>query len=275
MILLVYILLLSISGYNNYSDNLLRVYYLDIGQGDSVLIKTPDNKTVLIDGGPDNTVLYEIGEVLPYWIDKIDMVILTHPDLDHLGGLIEITDRYDVDTYMFNDVSSKSSYFRYFKKVLSESESNIVAVHRGENIQIGQNVTLEVLWPTSDYFLTNDDVNDGSVTVILEYGEFSMYLGGDLSSEYELMSISGLKYDIDVLKLGHHGSKYSTSDKLLKDLSPEVAVISAGEDNNFGHPNQEVIDLLNNNSIKFLRTDIQGRIEVTSDGKDYWIEVEK
>jgi len=275
LILIIYVGYISFTNYSNYSNNLLQVYCLDIGQGDSILIKSPDNKTILIDGGPNNTVLYELGEVLPYWVDKINIVILTHPDLDHLGGLIDIGTRYKVDTYIFHSVVEHSAYFKYFKKLVTSYNMQAVNVYQGDVIDLGKYVDFEILWPTDDYFKNHDNVNDGSIAGILSYGDFFMYLGGDLSMKYELLSVKNRKLDIDVLKLGHHGSKFSTSDKFVKQINPENAIAIVGQDNRFGHPNDEVIEILDNNLVKFYRTDQQGRVVVSSDGHSYWIDTER
>jgi len=275
LILIVYIVSISIIRNNTYSNNLLQVYCLDIGQGDSILIKSPDNKMILIDGGPDNTILYELGEVLPYWVTKIDIVILTHPDLDHLGGLIDIGMRYKVDTYIFHSEIYHSAYFQYFKQLIVSYGMQALDTYKGDLITLGKYVEFEILWPIDAYFKNNDNVNDGSIAGILSYGNFSMYLGGDLSIKYELLSVKKNNFDVDVLKLGHHGSKFSTSDKFIKQIDPEVAIAIVGENNRFGHPNDEVITILDDNLVELYRTDQQGRIVVNSNGHGYWIDTER
>jgi len=254
------------------SNNLLSVYYLDIGQGDSVLVRTPDRKYMIIDGGPDNTILGEIGEILPFWVRKIDIVIVTHPDTDHIGGLVDFISRYDVDTIIFNDIVFNSVLFREFKIRIQEYEISTIHPVAGNELQLGCCVKLDVLWPDSLEQAEKLGSNDSSVTVILNYGEVSMFMGGDLPIEYEEDAVENENIDVDILKLGHHGSRTSTSEKFLAKIKPEVAIISCGADNKFGHPHQEVIDIVDEHGAKIYRTDISGRVKVSSDGKEYWIE---
>ncbi len=251
----------------------LKVAFLDIGQGDAIFIEGPNGNQVLIDGGPDRSVLRELGKVMPFYDRKIDVVIATHPDSDHIEGLNDVLDRYKVDVFMESGVNAETKIYEGLKskvkKLESEAKIKHIEVRRGMNIDLGSGAVLEILFPVYDpYFL---ETNTASIVTRLVYGESEFLFTGDSPKEIESFLVAEdklgrIELQSDVLKAGHHGSRTSTSEEYLEAVNPEYVVISAGKDNRYGHPHKEVLDILDKFGTKILRTDLSGRIMFESDG---------
>lgn len=258
-------------------EDILLVTFLNIGQGDAIFIETAGGNQVLIDGGPDKSVLRELGSVMPFYDRSIDVVIATHPDADHVGGLNDVLERYEVDLFMEPGVVVDTSVYSELKSKIKDSEGSkneiaVIEARRGMVVELGNGVFLEILYPIGD--VSNWESNDASIVAKLVYGETEFLLTGDAAFKTEgaLLYLSppeghlqgGLR--ADVLKVGHHGSKSSTGQEFVKTVAPQYAVISSGVDNRYGHPAPEVLEILENHNVKILRTDIDGRIVFTSDG---------
>lgn len=267
-LLIVFILELSVYVSLNKTP-LLKVAFLDVGQGDAIYIESPNGNQVLIDGGRDKSVERELSSLMKFYDKSIDVVVATHADEDHVGGLPDVLERYKVKLFLEPGVKGESkTYEELENKVQSLSQSNVlkkVLARKGMLIDLGSNVKIEILFPDRD--LSGSDTNTSSIVSRVIYGENEFLLTGDspLSIEKYLIS-KGASLESDVLKAGHHGSKTSTSDEYVKAVKPKFAVISAGKDNKYGHPHQSVLDILNNNKVKILRTDEVGRILFESDG---------
>ncbi len=246
------------------SDDSLHVYFLNVGQGDATLIRTPDGNDILIDGGPDESVLSEIGSVLPFWDRKIELLILTHPDSDHVSGLVSVLERYSVDEVWGTGVSHQSSIYIEFLRLIDSSQIKFHDVYQGEKRVFDEQVSLEVLAPLSNLAgRTVKDTNSTSIVCRLDYQNKSFLFTGDAPSEIENDLINqSANLKADVLKVSHHGSRSATSEEFLQAVSPQIAIISCGKDNRFNHPHQEVLERLQNFSIQILRTDLEGRIEI-------------
>ncbi len=247
-------------------DSLLRIYFLNIGQGDSVLIKTPDQKLMLIDGGPDATVLAQLGEVLPALTDKIDLVVATHPDADHVAGLIDVEGRFRVAQ---SEINLPLKLELRLQEAALKNHSQIIKLDSTSDFSFGCCVKVDVLWPVPGF--SDPETNNNSVSVLISYGNFSMYTGGDLPSQFEDQILLPLNRHVTVYKLGHHGSRTSTSDAVMQELLPEISVISAGKDNSYGHPHAETLAILAKIPTRVYRTDQQGRIEIDTDGNTYTV----
>ncbi|MFQ5493257.1 MAG: ComEC/Rec2 family competence protein [Candidatus Dojkabacteria bacterium] len=254
-----------------YTDNLLHIYYLEVGQGDAILIKTTDSKELLIDTGPDSSVLFQLGEVLPYWDKSLDIVLITHSDFDHIGGLIDLLGVYNVEHILMNTTDDLSAYQSYAFEKLTADGTRVSGLYAGDSFQLGCCVQIEVIWPRTRGDLDNLGSNNSSIAFILTYGTFRAYFGGDLESPYEFESVEGKDIDIDILKAGHHGSKTSSSHRFIKEISPELVIISAGRDNKFGHPHQEVLDTYRQQGLTVRRTDLEGRVEITVDNNGKYL----
>ena len=246
----------------------LKVYFFDIGQGDSVFIDSPTHGRVLIDGGPNRSVLSELGKVLPFYDKRIDVVIETHPDKDHIGGLPEVVKRFKVGAFLEPGVESENSIDDELKSRLDERGIPQLLARRGMTIDFGDGAKLYILFPNQD--VSRWETNDASIIAKLVYGDKSFLFTGDAPVKVEniLMSMDSEIIDSDVLKVGHHGSRTSTSELFVERVSPEYGIISAGKDNSYGHPHEEVINNLNKFAVKILNTANLGTIAFETDGKE-------
>jgi competence protein ComEC len=245
---------------------LLTVAFLDVGQGDAIFITAPNGNQILIDGGPGRKVLSELGQVMPFYDRSIDLIIATHPDSDHIGGLPAALDNYEVAGFLEPAVACANAICDALEaKVIAEPAREIIA-SRGEKIILDDGVELEILSPAGTAL--SNDTNTASVVAKLTYGSTSFLFTGDTPKTIEnyLIAKEGEKLDVDVLKVGHHGSDTSSSPEFLAATSPAIAVISVGQDNRYGHPKASVIDLLAQSGVKILRTDQEGRVILKSDG---------
>lgn len=247
------------------SDSRLHIYILNIGQGDAMLMKTPRGNWGMIDSGKNSIVLEELEKTLPFFTRKLSFIVLTHPDADHIEGFVEILKRYDIETVFINKTIKQSSLF---ESILHKIRSHNIVQYELSAMHdfIFDDVTFDIVWPTTpkDY-LEIEDSNDTSISMIISYGKFELYTAGDLSFTEENLAIPFAR-DIDVMKVSHHGSTSSTNPELLKKLTPEIAIISAGKDNSYGHPHQDILDNLIREEIHILRTDEIGTIEIKTDG---------
>lgn len=266
-------------------DEKLHLVFCDVGQGDAILISR-GKEQVLIDGGPNEEVLTCLSGHMPFWDRKIEMVVLTHADADHLTGLVSVIERYDVKQLVINSIVKDTKLFLKWREEVIEAGIPVFNPKVGDVIKVGD-FQLEVLWPEERY--KNDlvwerdivaekilgaagysgDLNETSIVMELVFGNFDALLAGDIGFDAE-SQIGMVGDDIEVLKIPHHGSKNSLSKGFLEKVDPELAVISVGK-NSFGHPSEEVLEKLRNLGIKVLRTDQNGEIEVVSDGKKWGV----
>jgi competence protein ComEC len=256
-------------------DDKLRVSFLDVGQGDAILIQR-GSQQVLVDGGPSPQLLnLELGKKMPFWDRTIELVVLTHPHADHLTGLVEVLKRYRVERALYPDLEDDSPLYGEWQGLIKE-DINYTFAQAGQKINLGGDVTMEVLNPQVPPLSgTNSDMNNNSVVLRLCAGEISFLLTADIEREAEFELIAqGSKLSSTVLKVGHSGSKTSTTPDFLAEVNPAAAVISVGE-NRFGHPSGEVIGRLEKElgAEYIYRTDEQGTIEFTTDGERLWIKL--
>lgn len=256
-------------------DGRLHVYFLDVGQGDAILICAPDGRQILVDGGPSPTALLnQLGAVLPFWDRSLDLVVLTHPDGDHITGLIPLLERYRVALVLDVPQSDTSSLAGSWLTNLAAADAPRTYALRGMRLPVGD-LRITVLNPGSPLLTgTNSDDNNNAIVLRLDYGEASLLLTGDAETEAEqALLAAGLPLRADVLKVGHHGSNGSSSAPFLAAVQPQIAVIQVGAENTFGHPHADVLARLAGSEI--LRTDERGRIEIISDGKQVWAKTER
>lgn len=251
----------------------LRVSILDIGQGDAILIESPTGTQVLIDGGPDRSVVRELPKEMGILDRSLDMVVATHPDKDHIAGLADVFARYTVATYLDSGVVHHSPYVDALAHAV-ETEPNLthLTARRDMQIHLGGGAYLEVLYP--DRSIESVESNTGSVVMRLVYGATSFMLTGDAPAAVEnyLVSLDGTALQSTVLKAGHHGSKTSTSAQWLAHVQPQVVVVSAGKGNSYGHPSPEVVERIQEFNAELLSTIERGTIELVSDGQKVWKE---
>lgn len=252
--------------------NRLTISFLDVGQGDAIFIESPTRRQVLIDGGPAGRLAAPLAKAMPWYDRSIDVVIATHPDADHIGGLPYVFERYKVEQFMEPGVKGDTGVAREVEFRVQKEGSRALLARRGQTIDLGGGAKLEILFPDRD--VSAMETNDASIIAKLIYGSTTVMLTGDAPEKIEkyLMGLSPVLLDADILKLGHHGSKTSSSEEFLRAVSPNLAVISAGLNNRYGHPHQEVVDRLNALQIKILRTedfDQQKTITLVSDGFEF------
>jgi len=247
-------------------SDILRVYFLDIGQGDSIFIDSPTHGRLLIDGGPNSKVLTELGKILPFGDRRIDVVIESHPDADHIGGLVDVVSRYEVGAFLEPGVKSPNNVHLVLEKEIKDKNIPNILARRGMIVDFGDGAHLEILFPNQD--VTNWETNGASIVAKLIYGDESFLFTGDSpkKSEYLLLALDQKILKSNVLKVGHHGSRNSTSLPYAEAVSPEYAIISAGKNNSYGHPHKEVLDILNKIGAKILSTIDLGTIEFETDG---------
>jgi len=254
----------------------LKVNFLDVGQGDSAFIQTPENHQILIDGGPGSTILGKLNAFLPFWDKTIDLVILTHPESDHMQGFLDILQRYKADYILWTGVEKLTPEYNKWISILEKQKkmgAEIIIADANQEIKAGD-VLIDTLYPLENLEgkeLKNTS-NDTCIVSKLVFGKNSFLFTGDISSAAEKELVNN-KSDLqsDVLKVAHHGSKYSTSDIFLSVAKPKVAVISVGAKNTYGHPTSEVLQRLEKFGIKVFRTDKDGDVKMESDGNNIYI----
>ena len=256
-----------LSVYQRRPSNILSVYFLDIGQGDAIFIDTPGDRHILLDGGPNRKVLAELGKILPFGEKRIDVMIESHPDRDHIGGLPEVVSRFDVGMFLEPGVESDNTIDDELKRRIIEKKIPSILARRGMVLNFGDGVKLTILFPNQD--VSRWETNDASIVAKLEYGENSFLLTGDspIKTENILLKLDSEILDSNVLKAGHHGSRTSTAAAYAAAVSPEYAVISAGKDNSYGHPHKEVLDILAKIGVKTVSTMDSGTIKFETNGK--------
>ncbi|HLD92089.1 MAG TPA: MBL fold metallo-hydrolase [Patescibacteria group bacterium] len=243
-------------------DSNLHVVACDVGQGDAILIQKNNNQ-ILIDGGPNSRVLDCLGRFIPFWDKTIELVILTHPQEDHYGGLIDVFKNYKVEKFgQYNTKSSNQSYQVLEKMVGSRGVEGII-LHQGIVVRLGM-IYLDVLNPPEG--MQDKNENNNGIVTLLKYGQFKALFMADVEdSTSNKISESIEIQNIDYIKVNHHGSKNGLTKNLLDVIKPKVAIISVGK-NSYGHPDSTIIEMLKNVDAKILRTDELGNIELITDG---------
>ena len=256
-------------------DGRLHVVFFDVGQGDAIFIQSPTGQQVLVDGGPDpTTLLARLGGQMPFWDRSLDLVVLTHPDEDHLAGLVPVLERYRVGQVFDVGYPSDTPAYTQWRELLAEKEIPVLDSRSGTQVALDGGVELTVLHPGRELVEnTEADSNNNSIVIRLIMGQFSLLLPGDIEAKVERELIrSGQPLASNVLKAPHHGSDTSSSLAFLQAVNPQLVVISVGQDNRFGHPSPEVLQRLA--PYTMLRTDEHGNIEIVTDGQCFWVKTQ-
>ncbi len=251
----------------NEASGKLEVSILDVGQGDAILIKGPTGTQVLIDGGRDKSVLRRMGYLMPLFDRTIDLVIATHPDADHIGGLPGVFSRYRVSYFMDGAaLGDTAQALALAASVEDEEGMEIIETERGTRFDLGGGAYIDILYP--DREAPEIETNTGSVVARLVYGETSFMFTGDAPASVEdwLVRLDGKTLKSDVLKAGHHGSKTSTGEAWLLAVAPDYVAVSAGKDNSYGHPAPEVVERALASGARVVSTIDDGTLEFVSDG---------
>ncbi|MEX1063950.1 MAG: ComEC/Rec2 family competence protein [Candidatus Paceibacterota bacterium] len=254
------------------SDGYLHIHFLNVGQGDGIFIETKEGNQILIDGGPGKKVIQELGRVMPFDDRSIDMLLLSHPHADHVSGLIEVLNRFEVDRIIESTIPYDSAEYSEWDSV--KLEVPVTQAIAGQVINIGEDATLTILYPFESGAMRTKvgSAHEYMVVARLDYGDSSVIFTGDAENDIERkLVLAGMNLDVDFLKVGHHGSRTSTSAMFLDAVTPEAAFIQTGEDNRYGHPHSETIQRLEDYGIKYYRTDKDGPVELILDGQNYII----
>ncbi len=265
-------------------DKNLHLIACNVGQGDAILAVYGETQ-ILVDGGANDEVINCLDRYMPFSDRKIEVVLLSHPQLDHFGGLREVFRRFQVEYFVANSLDSSSQSYQSLKSLVGGSGANLVFPTTGSTIRLGL-LHLDIVWPSDDFLALEDnfsnkkvlgaftskrDPNEFSIVAILRLKDFDALLTGDIGPEIINKIIqTGKVHDVEYIKVPHHGSKNGLTQELLDITLPEVAVISVGK-NSYGHPHKEILELLEEREILMKRTDMDGDIEIISDGESWWI----
>ena len=233
----------------------LKIYFIDVGQGDSTLIVTPLNKRILIDGGGSEFSYYDVGKntLVPYLLDrgikKLDYIIVSHFDTDHVQGLFWVMENLKVNKVIISTQTENSENYEKFVSIVKEKNIDVALVKSGDRINIEKNLYFDVLWPDNNNLITGNAMNNNAIVCKLIYNNFSLLFTGDIEEEAERKILGLYKRNLNVfkstiLKVAHHGSKSSTIGEFLKVVNPKIALIGVGANNLYGHPASDVIERL-------------------------------
>ena len=268
----------------------LKIIFLNVGQGDSVFIETPSGFKTIIDAGVNSTVVRSVSKFLPFYDRKIDLLIATHSDSDHVGGFVDLIQRFKIKNFSQNSIKDNDALNAEINNLIDQNKIDQYFLKSGDKIILDEkeNIYLEILWPPDDH--QEKDNNDNSLIIRIVYQDVAVMLTGDASLEIEeklIQNLSSDKLKSNILKAGHHGSKTSTNYEFLGVVNPDFVLITAGKDNRFGHPHQEVLDNIEKFSdrriiaegsdeelpqkIKILETFVLGSIYFQSDGEEVWV----
>ena len=254
-------------------SQLLRVSILDVGQGDAILVQTPEGKTVLIDAGPGKSSDLLLSQLEQLGVTRLDAAFNTHPHEDHLGGFVAVLERYPVAMFVDSGVPHTTRSYENLLLALKSKQVPVRTARRGQTYKVGDTARFEVLAPTDAWIReAGSHLNNTSIVLRLTYGRFSMLLTGDAERPIEQHLLSEGVEPALVLKAGHHGSHSSSTPAFVDALHVKVAIISCGQDNRYGHPHRETLYTFMSRSILVFRTDTDGQVRVLSDGDRLWVE---
>ena len=244
-------------------DAPLSAHFIDVGQADSTLVRLPDGKTMLIDAGDNKTGIKVVAYLNNLGIERIDYLVATHPHADHIGGMADVINDFDIGRVYMPDVTTNTKTFESMLDAIEKKNIPVTKATAGVNIFTENGISADIIAPNSP---TYKEMNNYSAVVRLVYGNTVYLFMGDA----ETLSEDEITADVraDVLKVGHHGSDTSSGENFILRVSPRVAVISVGEGNSYGHPKDEVIDRLRGSGATVFRTDKDGTVVIGSDGKN-------
>jgi competence protein ComEC len=253
----------------------LEIVFIDVGQGDATLVTTPAGTQILIDGGKYRNLGSSLSRHMGVFDRSLDIVVATHPDTDHTGGLVSVVHEYRVDHFYQPEFMDGASAARELLARVSDYDIHAHILYAGDVIHLEENIQLEVLSPPPT--INSTDTNEHSLVFRLMYGDTEVMLMGDASvnNEFDILNFFPEKLDADILKVGHHGSKTSTAENFVEAVDPDYAIVSAGCDNNFGHPHPSVLETLAKYRVEVFDTCTDGDIVFESDGFAWEIKTEK
>lgn len=264
--------------YLYFHDERLHVVFCSVGQGDAILVRTGEGINILVDGGPDKSVLDCLAGHLPFWERRLDMVFLTHPHSDHYTGLLGVLDLYYVLSFDLERLGSKAMIYKQLIKKVEGKNIKERKIGEGDRFRIGKDVVMEVEAPSEVVLKSfgpkgeiGESGEQASLILHLEYKDFDLIITGDIQAE-EMMRVSRQeRRSIEVMQVPHHGSLTGMDEEIIELIKPKMAVISVGKKNTYGLPNEKILKMLEKTEVKVWRTDEAGDVEVVSDGERYWV----
>lgn len=269
------ILIFALAGFSTYqyfkfNDGKLHLIFCNVGQGDGIFIRSPKGLDIIVDSGPDDSILNCLSSHTPFWDREIELAILTHPHADHMRGFISIFQRYKVLNFATEELGNDTALYKELIKEVQNSGLKVQYLVAGDKFKISDGAEFKVVGPSKDFLKRtspNGKIGESkefsSLELLISLGTFNSLLAGDSQIE-ELNEALPALSKVDVFQIPHHGSKYGTSSEFLNSISPKLAVISVGK-NKYGHPTKEVLGILESHKIKFLRTDQHGDVEIIVD----------
>ncbi len=263
-------------------DGKLHVVFCDVGQGDGIFIRTPKGTDIIIDGGPDDSVLSCLSNHMPFWDRTIELMFLTHPHQDHLVGLISVLERYSVLVFNTEKLTNSTVSFKQLLKEVEKEKLSLGFLYAHDRFTTKDGVTISVLGPSEEFLnatsprgLISESGEFASLILLISYKGFDVVLTGDSQAKGISEALAPHQtvrgYSIEVLQVPHHGSKTGLTPEIINSIDPRLAVISVGKKNRYGHPRKEILEMLKGGGIKILRTDQNGEIEIISDGERWGI----
>jgi competence protein ComEC len=261
--------------YMQFYDSKLHVIFCDVGQGDAILIKTPENKYILVDSGPDRRVLDCLSRHMPFWQRNIELMLLTHPHADHFFGMFFLFERFHIKAFATENLDNKVASYQEFLRLIEEKQIPKRTVFAGDKLLLGD-LILTIVAPSEDYLtqtspggMIGESKEFASLITHVQYGNFDVLLTGDSQANGLKNGFANVSEQIDVLQSPHHGSATGLDTDVLQAIHPSLAVVSVGAQNRYGHPSPKTLDLLQAQKIPFLRTDQAGDVEIISDGSSW------
>ncbi len=248
-------------------SGLLEISVLDVGQGDAILLEAPTGQTILIDGGPGKTVLSRLGEELPFWERRIDLIIVSHPHEDHIAGLNPVLERYEVGAVMLTGIEAKSATQQRFLQLVNEKHIPLFLAEQPQTISLGA-LKLKLLFPLMSFNGKRiSNLNNSSIVIKASFGDIDLLLTGDAEEPVEKQLLeSGVDLNAEILKAGHHGSETSSSEAFVRRVAPTLVLISDGTGNSYGHPSPRTLKRFERLGIRVRRTDLESTIRLKTDG---------
>ena len=262
-----------------FNDAKLHLVFCNVGQGDAIFIRTPKGLDILIDGGPDDSVLHCLSKHMPFWDRDLELVISTHPHNDHFAGFLQVFKDYKIRNFATENLGNKTLNYNAFMDLVKSQKIPNRFVLAGDKFTLKDGVSFSIVGPTEEFLnetspqgFIGESGEFASVETLVRYGKFSALLTGD-SQATELGEAASGKgqalRDLSILQVPHHGSRTGLDSELLNILNPKLAVISIGKNNRYGHPAQGILKILGDKDIRILRTDLDGEVEIISDGNSW------
>lgn len=259
------IVAISLLAWPGLADGKLTVWYLDVGQGDAILMRLPAGEWILTDGGPDAVILDRLGEIMPFYEKEIELVILTHPHADHINGLLEILNRYKVNNLLLTGVNYNYVAYRQMMEIAKLKNVRLIYPRQGEDLRLGK-TAIDLIYPENNLIGRSfSNINNSSIVYRLIFGNFKAFFSGDLEMEEEmkLLAREKLQLSANLLKAGHHASKTSNTQDFLQRIKPLTVVVSCGINNTFKHPFAGTLENFKKAGAEIFRTDLDGTIRIS------------